>query len=61
MFVTFKKDFSMIGGMIYCLLEGLFIGGISAFAEAYYPIITIQAVFDIWNPIRTAQQCIRGK
>ena len=43
MFVTFKKNLAMIGGMIYCLLEGLFIGGISAFAEAYYPGIAIQA------------------
>ena len=43
MFVTFKKNFAMIGGMIYCLLEGLFIGGISAFAEAYYPGIAMQA------------------
>ena len=43
MFVTFKKNLAMIGGMIYCLLEGLFIGGISAFAEAYYPGVAMQA------------------
>jgi uncharacterized YccA/Bax inhibitor family protein len=43
MLITFKKNLAMLGGMIYCLLEGLFIGGISAFAEAYYPGIAIQA------------------
>ena len=43
MLITFKKNLAMLGGMVYCLLEGLFIGGISAFAEAYYPGIAIQA------------------
>ena len=43
MFISFKKNLAMIGGMVYCLLEGLFIGGISAFAEAYYPGIAFQA------------------
>ena len=43
LFVMFKKNFAMLGGIVYCLLEGLFIGGISAYAEAYYPGIAIQA------------------
>ncbi len=39
----FKKDWAAITAPIYALLEGLFIGGISAILEASYPGIVIQA------------------
>ena len=43
-FVTsFKKEWSAITAPLYALLEGLFIGGISAVLEASYPGIVIQA------------------
>ncbi|MCA9393234.1 MAG: Bax inhibitor-1/YccA family protein [Candidatus Omnitrophica bacterium] len=41
---TFKKDWSPLTAPAYALLEGLFIGGISAFFELQYPGIVIQAV-----------------
>jgi len=44
-FVTiFKKEWAAVTGPIYAVLEGLFIGGISAFFEMRYPGIVIQAV-----------------
>lgn len=41
---AFKKDWSPVTAPMYALLEGLFIGGISAFFELQYPGIVIQAV-----------------
>lgn len=41
---TFKKDWAPVSAPVYALLEGLFIGGISAFFELQYPGIVIQAV-----------------
>lgn len=41
---VFKKEWSMVTTPIYALLEGLFLGGISAIFEAQYPGIVIQAV-----------------
>ena len=41
---VFKKEWSPICAPIYALLEGLFLGGISAFFERSYPGIAIQAV-----------------
>jgi uncharacterized YccA/Bax inhibitor family protein len=44
-FVTiFKKEWSPVTAPIYALLEGLFLGGISAFFELRYPGLPIQAV-----------------
>jgi uncharacterized YccA/Bax inhibitor family protein len=40
----FKKQWSAITAPIYALLEGLFLGGISAVFEFQYPGIVIQAV-----------------
>ena len=40
----FKKQWASISAPIYALLEGLFLGGISAIFEAHYPGIVIQAV-----------------
>ena len=40
----FKKRWASISAPIYALLEGLFLGGISAIFEAKYPGIVIQAV-----------------
>ncbi|MCP3659972.1 MAG: Bax inhibitor-1/YccA family protein [Bacteroidetes bacterium] len=40
---TFKKEWSPITAPIYAILEGFAIGGISAFFEAQYPGIAIQA------------------
>jgi uncharacterized YccA/Bax inhibitor family protein len=40
----FKKTWSPVTAPLYALLEGLFIGGISAFFEARYPGIVMQAV-----------------
>ena len=39
----FKKQWAGITAPIYALLQGLFLGGISAFFEAQYPGIVIQA------------------
>ncbi|MBZ0166967.1 MAG: Bax inhibitor-1/YccA family protein [Candidatus Omnitrophica bacterium] len=41
---VFKKEWAPITAPVYALLEGLFIGGISAFFELQYPGIVIQAV-----------------
>lgn len=41
---TFKKDWSPVTAPIYALLEGLFLGGISAMFEVRYPGIPMQAV-----------------
>ncbi|MCB0282820.1 MAG: Bax inhibitor-1/YccA family protein [Calditrichae bacterium] len=41
---TFKPNYSMYTAPLYALLEGLALGGISAFLEARYPGIVIQAV-----------------
>jgi uncharacterized YccA/Bax inhibitor family protein len=41
---VFKKEWSMVTTPIYALLEGLFLGGISAIFEAQYPGIVIQAI-----------------
>lgn len=43
MVTVFKKEWAAITAPIYALLEGLFIGGISAVMEASYPGIVIQA------------------
>lgn len=40
----FLKKWAMITGPIYAILEGLFIGGISAVFEARFPGIVIQAI-----------------
>jgi len=40
----FKKNWAAFTAPIYALLEGLFLGAISAFFEAQYPGIVIQAV-----------------
>jgi uncharacterized YccA/Bax inhibitor family protein len=40
----FKKQWAAFTAPIYALLEGLFLGGISAIFEAQYPGIVIQAV-----------------
>jgi uncharacterized YccA/Bax inhibitor family protein len=40
----FKKEWAPITAPIYALLEGLFLGGISAVFEVYHPGIAIQAV-----------------
>lgn len=41
---TFKKKAARITAPIYAILEGLFLGAVSAFFEASYPGIVIQAV-----------------
>jgi uncharacterized YccA/Bax inhibitor family protein len=41
---VFKKTWSAITAPVYALLEGLFLGGISAVFEARFPGIVIQAV-----------------
>ncbi len=41
---VFKMEWSPITAPIYALLEGLFIGGISAITESQYPGIVFQAV-----------------
>ena len=44
-FITaFKPHWAVVTAPIYCLLEGLMLGGISAFFEAMYPGIAFQAV-----------------
>jgi len=40
----FKKELAAITAPIYALLEGLFLGGISAIFESRYPGIVVQAV-----------------
>ena len=40
----FKKEWSAITAPLYALLEGVFLGGISAIFEAQYPGIVMQAV-----------------
>lgn len=40
----FKKEWAPITAPIYAFLEGLFLGGISAFFNAQFPGITLQAV-----------------
>ena len=42
---VFKKEWAPVGAPAYSLLEGLFLGGISAVFEAKYPGIVSQAVF----------------
>lgn len=44
MITIFKKEWSPFTAPVYALLEGLFIGGISASFELRYPGIVIQAV-----------------
>ncbi len=44
MVTIFKQSWAPITAPIYALLEGLFLGGISAFFELRYPGIAIQAV-----------------
>jgi uncharacterized YccA/Bax inhibitor family protein len=41
---VFKKTWAPVTAPIYALLEGLFLGGISAFFEARFPGIVMQAV-----------------
>jgi uncharacterized YccA/Bax inhibitor family protein len=41
---SFKREWSPVTAPIYALLEGLFLGGISAFFDLRYPGIAIQAV-----------------
>lgn len=40
----FKKEWSAVTAPLYALLEGLLLGGLSAFFEAQFPGIVIQAV-----------------
>jgi len=42
--ISFKADSAPIAAPIYALLEGLFVGGLSAIFEVTYPGIVIQAV-----------------
>jgi uncharacterized YccA/Bax inhibitor family protein len=44
MVTCFKKEWSPVTAPIYALLEGLFLGGISAFIDLRYPGIAIEAV-----------------
>ncbi len=44
MITIFKQTWAPITAPIYALMEGLFLGGISAFLEMRYPGIAIQAV-----------------
>ena len=44
MVTIFKQNWAPVTAPIYALLEGLFLGGISAFFEQRYPGIAIQAV-----------------
>ena len=44
MVTIFKKEWAPVTAPIYALLEGLFLGGISALLEMRYPGIAIQAV-----------------
>jgi uncharacterized YccA/Bax inhibitor family protein len=44
MVTIFKKEWSPVTAPIYALLEGLFLGGVSAFFDLRYPGIAIQAV-----------------
>ncbi len=41
---AFKQEWAPVTAPIYAVLEGLFLGGVSAIAEAAYPGIAIQAV-----------------
>jgi uncharacterized YccA/Bax inhibitor family protein len=41
---TFKPEWSPVTAPIYAVLEGLFIGGVSAMMESRYPGIALQAV-----------------
>lgn len=41
---VFKKQWSTVTAPIYALFQGLFLGGLSAFAEAMYPGLVMQAV-----------------
>ncbi len=44
-FVTvFKANWAPVTAPVYALLEGLFIGGISIIAEAYFPGVVLQAI-----------------
>ncbi|MGA3080790.1 MAG: Bax inhibitor-1/YccA family protein [Terracidiphilus sp.] len=44
MVTVFKKEWSPVTAPVYALLEGLVLGGLSAFMELRYPGIAIQAV-----------------
>lgn len=44
MVTIFKQSWAPVTAPIYALLEGLFLGGISAFLEQRYPGIAVQAV-----------------
>ncbi len=44
MATIFRRDWAPITAPLYAAVEGLFIGGISAFFQAHYPGIVIQAV-----------------
>jgi uncharacterized YccA/Bax inhibitor family protein len=44
MVTVFKKEWSPVTAPIYALLEGLFLGGVSAMFDLRYPGIAIQAV-----------------
>ena len=44
MVTVFKKEWSPVTAPLYSVLEGLALGGISAFFEAQFPGIVIQAV-----------------
>src|SRR5512147_948989 len=41
---VFKKEWSAVTAPIYALLQGLVVGGLSAFYESRFPGIVIQAV-----------------
>jgi len=51
---VFKKEWSPITAPIYALLEGLFLGGISAVFDVRYPGIAIQAVGLTLAPLRAS-------
>lgn len=44
MITVFKQEWSPVTAPVYALLEGLFLGGLSATLESYYPGIVMQAV-----------------
>jgi uncharacterized YccA/Bax inhibitor family protein len=44
MVTAFKKEWSPVTAPLYALLEGLFLGGVSAFVNQRYPGIAVEAV-----------------
>ena len=48
---TFKKTWSPVTAPLYALLEGLFLGSVSAGFEARYPGIVMQAIFGTFGTL----------